>query len=271
MTVLIRFRERTGHAWLEVDYDGLEPPSALFDDLAMIGWSPPVLAPPPASSLDWNRADEARGTRYTVLPFRVTAARVDGPRGSGRSGAWTVGERPAYLGTLEGVLRRHAGDLVAHLPDDAQPIGAATDEEPVAATPPEQVPAGPPPAAVPVEEAAPAGHQRVRAVVDRAAGPSVVDHLRQRGMDPVVHATTRTKVIRFRGNAQESQVPAYDISVVVDPSQVVEARSLLAFDGNAQGVVVEPAEPEPSDATGAPPGGATPDDDASGSSLRLVS
>jgi hypothetical protein len=259
VTVLIRFRERTGQVWLECDYDGLQPPLALFDDLRMIGWSPPVPAPPPASALDWSRADPTQGTSYTLRPFRVAGARIDGPRGAGRAGGWTVAERPVFLRTLEGVVRRHAADVVAHLPADAAPIGPAA-ETPVSPAPAPAPAPEPPEPAEPAEASGPTptpgGRQRVVAVVDRAMAPVVLDQLRSRGLEPAATATTQTKLVRFRGNTQESQMPAVRIEVLVEGEEARQVQALLSFDRESVAVTVEPASA--ADGDGAAPDAAPP-------------
>jgi hypothetical protein len=209
VTVLIRFRERAGHVWLEVDYDGLEPPVALFDDLGMIGWSPPVPAPPPASAVDWDRPDTSQGTTYSLRPFRVTGARVDGPRGSGRSGAWTVGERPAYLRTLEGVLRRHASAVAALLPADAELL-----PEPLSAPPAEEGATTPSVATVSV-------------LVPLAAAPSARGRLEGEGLAVTVEPAVLVIQGSYRGNTYLDEVPGQRLTVAVEELRLESVIALV--------------------------------------------
>jgi hypothetical protein len=133
--------------WLELDYEGTDPPIDLFADLAMIGWRPPAPAAPPASAIDWSRTDLAEGERFKVLPWRVTGAVVEPPAGTGTRGHWTRAERTAFLLPLEGVLRRHGLDaegLPGTGPDRPAPPDAAAPAPP---SPAAAAPAPPPPAA----------------------------------------------------------------------------------------------------------------------------
>lgn len=57
---------------IEIEYDGLEPPLALFAELAVAGWTAPVPVPPPSDAIDWTRADHVTGKRYSVRPYRAT-------------------------------------------------------------------------------------------------------------------------------------------------------------------------------------------------------
>jgi hypothetical protein len=106
--VMLQSRPGTESVWLEVTYDGTDPPRALFDDLEMIGWTTPTTPPPPRTAIDWTTPDPSTGERYTLRSWLVEAALVEPPAGSGPRGAWTAEERPAYLLALDGVLRRHA-------------------------------------------------------------------------------------------------------------------------------------------------------------------
>lgn len=124
---------------LEIDYDGLEPPMALFEDLTMIGWTPPVAAPPPARSIDWSTPDPTTGERFTVRPYRVEGAVATAPSGSGPRGRWTDADRAAFMVALQGVLRRHG------LGDASGPAHSTGALPP----PPVDLPPPPAPAATP--------------------------------------------------------------------------------------------------------------------------
>jgi hypothetical protein len=67
-----------GRTELDLVYDGTRPPEALFDAIASVGWQRPVAAPPPRSAVDWTAPDPARGTRYTVRPYRAVVHVVPG-------------------------------------------------------------------------------------------------------------------------------------------------------------------------------------------------
>lgn len=95
--------------WLEVVYDGVRPPRALFADLAMIGFDPPTEMPPPSSAMDWSTPDPTTGRAYTIRPHRIQAT-IDPPQGTGIKRSWTDSERAVFQVSLEGVLRRHGID-----------------------------------------------------------------------------------------------------------------------------------------------------------------
>jgi hypothetical protein len=93
ISVEIKTKGSTRTTWLEVTYSGLEPPLGLFDDLAMVGWTPPPIPPPPASSIDWSRPDTTTGQTFTIADYLIEGAVVEAPRGSGPLGRWTDADR----------------------------------------------------------------------------------------------------------------------------------------------------------------------------------
>jgi hypothetical protein len=124
-------------SFLVVTYDGLEPPRDLFADLEMIGWAPPVLAPPPRSAIDWSTPNEATGETFTVRSWKVEGAIVEPPAGSGPRGSWNPHEGDAFLRAMHGVLQRHG----------VQPLEA--DGRMRNAPPPPVTASAPPPPAAP--------------------------------------------------------------------------------------------------------------------------
>ncbi len=103
----IKTKSGTSTVWLEVGYDGHQPPHDLFADLTMIGWRVPPTPPPPRAAIDWSTPDPATGERYTVQSWRVEGQQVEPPAGTGPRGAWLAAEAPAFLVALNGVLDRH--------------------------------------------------------------------------------------------------------------------------------------------------------------------
>lgn len=134
-------------AFLVVGYDGLRPPAALFDDLAMIGWTPPTPAPPPRDAIDWDTPNLETGERFTVRSYRVDGAVVEPPAGSGPRGSWNPLEGDAFLRALHGVLRRH-GVAPTGTPragtEGAGGAGAMASRPPGAPPPPGSTAAEPP-------------------------------------------------------------------------------------------------------------------------------
>lgn len=138
-TTVVEIIARPPHtSFLVVSYDGLAPPKALFADLEMIGWIPPVLAPPPRSAIDWSTPDETTGERFTVRSWKVEGAVVEPPAGSGPRGSWNPHEGDAFLRAVRGVLQRHGvhpldGDGRGH--SASKPSGAALPPPPTGSTP----------------------------------------------------------------------------------------------------------------------------------------
>jgi hypothetical protein len=106
-TARLQRRAGTHTVWLELDYDGADPPTDLFADLAMLGWHPPAAATPPHDAIDWSVPDHERGLDYSIRAWRVLGAAVGPPAGSGHRGAWTETDVASFLPLLERILRRH--------------------------------------------------------------------------------------------------------------------------------------------------------------------
>lgn len=245
-----------GVTWLELSYDGLAPPTALFDDLAMIGWQPPVPAPPPRSAVDWSTPDEATGQRFTIRPYRVTDQRVDPPAGTGSRGQWTPDERRAFLHTLEGVLRRHGLALDGSTPpapaSDAAtlpppPAPAPADVAAPAAPPPVDLDALPPPPLAAGDRAGttastpegvdPEGFYRVVAPLPRGVRRAELEAGAERaGLGLSWERLTRTVTTRFRGSVAEDEVVVPAVAVLCDGGRVDDAVELLADLGIVAGV-----------------------------------
>lgn len=233
MSIEVTWQERTGEVWLAVDYDGLVPPTLLFDDLAMIGWRPPAPLPPPATAIDWSNPDPVAGTAYTVMPYRVTGARVEAPAGSGPRGRWTTTDRQAHRVPLRGVLARHGLALDA-TPASAppRPEGSEASEESEESEVAAYTQLPPPPAPPP-------GSGRVVVgvtVVDAFAGV-VIGRLREAGLDVSTTRAVVTRTIAFRGNRQEVQEAATRIEVEVDPDGAAAVERMMG----GEGVAVRPA------------------------------
>lgn len=175
LTVTVRTRPGQPTVWLEVAYDGLEPPRALFADLEMIGWCPPVPASPPHSAIDWSTPNPCTGDRFTIRNWRVEGQIIEPPPGSGPRGAWTAAERGAFLRAADGVLRRYGihvltaetGSLSAPPTSDE-----TTRSDPPAQSPP-SAPANPAPQRLRPGRRAQAGRRRLRtAAQPRADRPA---------------------------------------------------------------------------------------------------
>jgi hypothetical protein len=211
-----------------VDYDGHAPPVALFDDLRMIGWHPPAAAPPPREAIDWNRPDPERGVDYTVRPWRVRAATVAPPDGSGPRGAWTDAEEGPFLAALRGVLARH---------------GVVIDGEPTASGA----------EAAGRAEARPAPERAgisvlLRAVVEPELEPALRRVLDGRSLPYRSQPTSVSVAQRYRGRAFAMDLPAVALEVVLDTADLETLRTQLAalgLDDGRHQVEVCPLDPVP--------------------------
>lgn len=272
LTVTPRTRPGQPTVWLEVAHDGLEPPSALFADLEMIGWRPPAPASPPRSAIDWSTPNPCTGERFTIRNWRVEGQIVEPPPGSGPRGAWTVAERGAFLRAADGVLRRH-GVYALAAEVGTLPAPPATVQPTRATPPPPAPPAVPaPPAAtrpdggIAAVEASTAaeGHQGeeqsgalVTVVVEPGRRAAVSTLLAERGLEGTWSAATVVVRHRYRGSEYEAEAPAHRVDVRVPPTQATDLAAVLAA---AAGVRVDdPARcsitlPDPA----SPPSGAPP-------------
>jgi hypothetical protein len=187
---------------LVLEYDGLEPPLALFAELAVAGWTAPVPVPPPADAIDWSRPDPATGKGYSVRPYRA----------EGRS-------RP------QGRLA-FAADQVCELVERHRRAEArdATASEPTERTPSPSLDDGPVAAAVVVATLPPE-----RAEVLLRSHPSVVVVRRT--------PTTRRVLGSYRGRQSEVVMPAVEVELRAD---AVTLRSLLRELADVDEVDVHP-------------------------------
>lgn len=134
---IVELRSRAAGAlvWLEVEYPGLQPPTALFATLDRLGWRTPSPAPPPKEAIDWSVPDEDAGTRYTVRPWTVREAVAEAPAGTGPGGRWSATERDRHLALLAGALVASA--VTVHDPDGLLPAEVVRHEPgPGGETPP---------------------------------------------------------------------------------------------------------------------------------------
>lgn len=224
MSATIRLRERVHQVWLELDYDGLRPPTGLLADLELVGWRPPSPAPPPAEAIDWSRPDPVAGTRCTVLPYRVTAARVEAPSGSGPRGTLTAGEWSAHRATLDRVLARHGLSLEGG--ERAVPRAGSTPRP--AGRPRRRggsVVAGLPP----VRGLAPDGRaSEVEVVVPMGAVAACVQILEARGGPVEASPATLTIEGSYRGTSFTDEVPARRLRSLVPGPEVGAVVQALA-------------------------------------------
>jgi hypothetical protein len=186
---------------LEIHYEGTAPPTALFRDLEVIGWVPPVPSPPPASAIDWSRPDPATGMRYTIQSYPASGRAVPGP------GAQDIA-------TLERVLSRHI--------EPVPPAPVAHDAAPAAAMP--GASAEPQPAATREREV------QIGATVAEARAMEVRDALTRRGL--VVRSTrmSLTAPGGYRGATSGGQETAVRLQLRAPISQVDEVVAILGSD-----------------------------------------
>jgi hypothetical protein len=177
-------------AELVVEYDGLEPPLALFAELAVAGWTAPVPVPPPAAAIDWSRPDPATGKGYSVRPYRA----------EGRS-------RPQ--GRLAFAADQVRELVERHRRSEAMRDAAAS--EPAERTPSPSIDDGPVAAAVVVARLPP---ERVDVLL--RSHPSVVVVRRT--------PTTRRVLGSYRGRQSEVAMPAVEVELRADAATL---RSLL--------------------------------------------
>jgi len=214
--VEIKSKPSSPTVWLEVTYSGLAPPVSLFDDLSMVGWTPPPIPPPPASAIDWSQPDTRTGQNFTIADYLVEAAVVDAPRGSGPLGRWTDADRRAHFAVLEGVLKRY--DLLDQVKEGQHrtraTAPAASPAPPAAATPTAAPMAGPQPAPVARTDHEPAaptplpvGTARLIAGVTPASEAAMATSLANAGVRGLTFTPIhRTVVHRYRGAESEQRV-----------------------------------------------------------------
>jgi hypothetical protein len=255
--------------WLEVTYSGLEPPVALFDDLAMVGWTPPAIPPPPASAIDWSRPDPSTGQSFTIADYLVEGSVVEAPRGSGPLGRWTDADRRAHFAVLEGVLARH--DLLDQVKEGTARRRAsppvASPAPPAAVTPtaapmagPQRQPTRRPDVDEPVSPTPlPAGSVRLRVPIAPPSEAAMATALANAGVQGLTFTPVhRTVVHRYRGAESEQRVLDHlrlEATASVEALDAVEAA--IARTASATGQ----APPEITVERGAPTGaaGSAPD------------
>ena len=215
MSTTARITTRSGQATVrvEVDYDGIHPPRALFADLTMIGWQPPAFAPPPREAIDWTVPNPETGERFTVRAYRVDRAVVEPPRGSGPRGTWIEGERAPFLSTVQRVLARHG------LFDEAQP--GTPDPRPA---PPDAVAITP---ITPNQPEAPA-NQAVRLLLDPAQRDQVEMLLLGAGVNPRIGLEDQQRIESFRGSRRTLTTTKLVVEFVA--SAQVASRLVVAIE-----------------------------------------
>lgn len=257
ITTTVAIRSRAGHAtvWLEITYQGLAPPTDLFADLTLVGWSPPPAAPPPHEAIDWSRPNEETGERFTLRDYTVPNAVVAAPAGTGVRGAWTDAERTSHLAALARVLDRHPDVEVddpaalvrgAALPPPPPPVAAATLPPPPAPAPAPAASFVPSPGAAAVLITAP---------LKPSLAPRVEDELVALGVTAVFDNQERVRTDRYRGATYQTTVTELHVAVVASPEQMPAVTALLTgfglaltyaeLDDAAVGARPDP-EPEPS-------------------------
>jgi hypothetical protein len=216
----LKSRSSGAHVWLEVTYAGLRPPIALFDDLAMVGWKPPAIPPPPASAIDWSRPDPATGQRFTLSDYVVEGATVEPPAGTGALGRWTPADRRAHVGVLEGILRRHGLEGSA--------ITAPDRSRRRAASPDDATPAAPPIVAAPTP--LPTGTVRLMAAIAPAAEAGTATALANVGVRGLTFTKVhRTVTYRFRGSEAEQRIVDHvRLEALVSSDDLDVARRAIA-------------------------------------------
>jgi hypothetical protein len=190
---------------LEIEYDGIAPPTPLFDDLRTIGWVPPVPTPPPATAIDWSRPDPVTGARYSLRSYPAAGRAVPGPDAQD-------------LATLERVVARHR-------PPEADVPSAPA---PAAGVTPATAPGAPP-----TEPDAALSRERevqIGATVEEARATDVRDALTRRGL--VVRSTrmSLTAPGGYRGSTSGTQEIAVRIQLRAPISQIDEVVAILGPD-----------------------------------------
>jgi hypothetical protein len=279
LTVEIKSKPSSPTVWLEITYSGLEPPVSLFDDLAMVGWTPPAIPPPPASAIDWGRPDPTTGQQFTIADYLVEGAVVEAPRGSGPLGRWTDADRRAHFAVLEGVLKRH--DLLDQVKEGVRPRRAsppASMPAPPAAPNATAAPmAGPQYAAVarpesesaPPPTALPVGSARLVAAVAPASEAAMATSLANAGVRALSFTPVhRTVVHRYRGAESEQQVLDHLRLEATAPLEAVEAvQAAITRTAGATGQ----STPEITVEVSTPPAADEADDEEPAPPLRAVS
>jgi hypothetical protein len=226
--------------WLELDYDGLQPPIVLLRDLAALGWRPPAVATPPHEAIDWSQPDRERGLDHTIRPWQVVGATVDPPAGHGPRGAWTVDDAATFLPQLDALLDRHGLDAAGTrttIGPEPSSTGEASPATPTSSDAPEAPDTGVLATFVVEAEAAPA----VRAALEA---------------DQLAHRTSPATITvpqRYRGRDFTTDVAAVRVEVALPTDAVAALEATLDAVGVDRGLArlqIEPLEPSGRPATG---------------------
>lgn len=233
-SVAIKKARVTHTLTLEVSYPGLEPPVALFSDLEMIGWKVPPPVPPPATAIDWTTPNPVTGERFTITEYLVEAAVVEPPAGSGRHGAWTDGERPAFERSLRGVLARHGlehepePEVVGFAQRVVEPAGRGRRlfgslREALPAEPPPEPVAVHLPASIDIE-----GGVRLEATVDPVHHAALAAKVAALGLVAEFRTVDARHVESYRGSRHEKVLPASQAVVLVAHIDAPQIATALA-------------------------------------------
>jgi len=87
-----------------LQFNGLNPPNALFAALHGIGWTIPPVPPPPGAAIDWT-PDPTTGADYTLKPWTVKEFRLDA------APWWTLETEKTVGSQTIAVLREHGVDI----------------------------------------------------------------------------------------------------------------------------------------------------------------
>ena len=119
-----------------LEFDGVEPPTAMLGSLASLGWGIPALPAPPRTAIEWV-PDPVAGTSHTIKPWRVTAFMLE-------AGEWDRDTASAIAVHTLAVLQRNGAtveapdSLMAELgsePDPGDRVSTGDDAAAPTATP----------------------------------------------------------------------------------------------------------------------------------------
>jgi len=239
LAVTMQSRHPHPTVWLELTYDGIQPPVELFGDLEMIGWKPPAPASPPATAIDWSSPDPVTGEEFTINSWTVEKAIIRPPEGSGFRGHWAPGEATAFLRSVEGVLTRHQllGGAPAAVPTEAAEPEVSASPSPARANlvaPAVDLTLLPEPPAAPreptplVSSPFTAGTSVLRAEIGPLTSrDGIVSALNPLGV--AAHFGTATKIVQetYRASTYEREVTVSVVEVLVDDSLAEVASTVL--------------------------------------------
>ena len=87
-----------------LQFNGLNPPNALFGALHGLGWTIPPVPPPPGAAIDWT-PDPTTGADYTLKPWTVKEFRLDA------APWWTLETEKTVGAQTIAVLREHGVNI----------------------------------------------------------------------------------------------------------------------------------------------------------------